>query len=199
MRRAGISIASCCGRRKVPDHGSDHRNVIRLKDSTQAVNATTKVARKVEESAYRISKLVINDLSQRNLEAVATERRKLLTSALGNPTEWKTVFCGRDILTTSTKRYGKGQSYQAMRDMIVSSMSERGHRPSGKLRILAPIDNAWESSSLGAQSKARRTNHRPRKLAGSLRAQRFTHQGHRHCQGVLLKYCRADSCSSHEV
>ena len=118
------------------------RDVIRLKDGTQAVDAAAKVARKVEESAYRISQLVKTDLSRGNLESVAAERRETLTVALHDPTEWKKVFRGRDILATFTKRYGKGLSYQAIRDMIVSAMSERGHRPSGMLRILAAIDNA---------------------------------------------------------
>ena len=118
------------------------RDVIRLKDGTQAVDAATKVARKVEESSYRISQLVKNELSQSNLEAVAAERREVLTTALHDPVEWKKVFRGRNILVTFTERYGKGLSYQAMRDMIVNTMSDRGCRPSGMLRILAAIDNA---------------------------------------------------------
>ena len=118
------------------------RDVIRLKDGTQAADAATKVARKVEESSYRISQLVKNDLSQSNLESVAADRREALTSALHDPAEWKKVFRGRDILVTFTERYGKGLSYQAMRDMIVNTMSDRGYRPSGMLRILAAIDNA---------------------------------------------------------
>ena len=118
------------------------RDVIRLKDGTQAIDAATKVARKVEESSYRISQLVQNDLSQSNLESVAAERREVLTSALHDPVEWKKVFRGRDILVTFTERYGKGLSYQAMRDMIVNTMSDQGYRPSGMLRILAAIDNA---------------------------------------------------------
>ena len=118
------------------------RGAIKLKDATQGVDAVTKVAHKVNESAYRISQLVKNDLSPDNLESLAAERRETLTLALRDPTEWKKVFRGRDILTTFTKRYGKELSYQTMRDMIVNEMSERGHRPSGMLRVLAAIDNA---------------------------------------------------------
>ena len=118
------------------------RGVIKLKDATQGVDAASKVARKVEESAYRISQLVKDELSPSTLQSVAAERREALKAALRDPTEWKRVFRGRDVLSTFTKRYGKGLSYQVMRDMIVTAMSERGHRPSGMLRILAAIDNA---------------------------------------------------------
>ena len=117
------------------------RNVIRLKDGTERVGAATKVARKVEESAYRMSRLVKTDLSSEQLESIATERREALITALGDSMEWKSVFRGRDILSSFTSRYGKGLSYRAMRDMIVNAMSERGHRPPGMLRILAAIDN----------------------------------------------------------
>ena len=118
------------------------RNAIRLKDGTQTATAATKVARKVEESGYRISRLVKDELSLENLESIADERREALTLALRDLTEWKKVFRGRDILATFTSRYGKGLSYQTLRDMIVNAMSERGHRPSGMVRILAAIDNA---------------------------------------------------------
>ena len=118
------------------------RKVIKLRDGTQADDAATKVARKVQESACRISELVKTDLSPANLESVAAERREALIVALRDPIEWKKVFRGRDILATFTKRYGKGLSYQVIRDMIVNTMSERGHRPPGMLRILAAIDNA---------------------------------------------------------
>ena len=118
------------------------REVIRLKDGSEGIDAGVKVARKVEESAYRMSQLVKKDLSSEQLGAMATERRAGLTAALNDSVEWKKVFRGRDILSTFTARYGKGLSYQAMRDMIVNAMSERGLRPSGMLRILAAIDNA---------------------------------------------------------
>ena len=118
------------------------RSAIRLKDRAREEDAATKVARKVHESAVRISQLVKSDLAEGELDSVAAERRKELTQALRDSTEWKRVFRGRDILATFTKRYGKGVSYQAIRDMIVNTMSERGHRPSGMLRILAAIDNA---------------------------------------------------------
>ena len=118
------------------------RNVIRLKDGTEGIEAAAKVARKVEESAHRISQLVETDLSSKQLESIATERRESLKAALDDPIEWKKVFRGRDILSTFSSRYGKGLSYQAMRDMIVNAMSEQGQRPSGMLRILAAIDNA---------------------------------------------------------
>ena len=118
------------------------REVIRLRDGTEGIEAAVKVARKVNESAYRIAELVKTDLSETQLESIATERRKAFKSALGDTTEWMKVFRGRDILSTFTARYGKGLSYQAMRDMIVNAMAERGHRPPGMLRILAAIDNA---------------------------------------------------------
>jgi len=95
------------------------RDVIRLKDGTQAADVSTKVARKIEESAYRFSQLVKTDLSPESLESVAAERREALKTALHDPVEWKRVFRGRDILAAFTKRYGKGLSYQAIRDMIV--------------------------------------------------------------------------------
>ena len=118
------------------------REVIRLKDRTKGIGAAAKVARKVEESSYRMSQLVKTELSSGQLETVAAEKREALTAALGDAKEWKKVFRGRDILATFTARYGKGLSYYAMRDMIVNTMSERGWRPSGMLRILAAIDNA---------------------------------------------------------
>lgn len=118
------------------------RDAIKLKDGTDTIDPAKKVARKVEESAYRISRLVERELSPENLESVSDERRRALTLALRDPAEWKRVFRGRDILATFTKLYGKGMSYQAIRDMIVNAMSERGHRPSGMVRILAAIDNA---------------------------------------------------------
>lgn len=118
------------------------REVIRLRDGTEGIEAATKVARKVNESAYRIAELVKTDLSEAQLESIATERREALTTALGDTMEWMKVFRGRDILSTFAARYGKGLSYQAMRDMIVNAMAERGHRPPGMLRILAAIDNA---------------------------------------------------------
>ena len=118
------------------------RDAIQLKDGTQAVDAATKVARKVEESGYRISRLVKDELSPESLESISAERRETLTLALSDPAEWKKVFRGRDILATFSKRYGKGLSYQTLRDMIVNAMSERGHRPPGMVRILAAIDNA---------------------------------------------------------
>lgn len=118
------------------------RDIIRLKDGTDGIDAAAKVSRKVEESAYRMSQLVKKDLSSEKLKVIATERREALTVALDDSMEWKKVFRGRDILSTFAARYGKGLSYQAMRDMIVNAMSERGLRPSGMLRILAAIDNA---------------------------------------------------------
>lgn len=118
------------------------RDIIKLKDGTGGVDAAAKVARRVEESAYRMSRLVKTELSSEQLAAIANERREALTTALGDSQEWKKVFRGRDILSTFTARYGKGLSYQAIRDMIVNAMSERGHRPSGMLRILAAIDNS---------------------------------------------------------
>ena len=87
-------------------------------------------------------RLVKNDHSSKHLQEIAAKRRRGLTAALHNHVEWKKVFCGRDILSTFTVRYGKGLSYKAMRDMIVNAMSERGHRPSGMRRILAAIDSA---------------------------------------------------------
>lgn len=118
------------------------RSIIRLKDGTEGIDAATKVARKVNESAYRMSQLVKTDLSPEQLEAVATERREALKVALGDSTEWKKLFRGRDILSAFTARYCKDLSYNAMRDMIVNTMSEQGHRPAGMLRILAAIDSA---------------------------------------------------------
>lgn len=117
------------------------RGIIKLKDGTEGVDAAAKVARSVKESAHRMSGLVETDLSSEHLESLATERRETLTSALDDSMEWKKVFRGRVILSTFTTRYGKGLSYQAMRDMIVNAMSEQGHRPAGMLRILAAIDN----------------------------------------------------------
>lgn len=118
------------------------RDAIRLKDGTEGINAATKVARKVKESAYRMKHLVETDLSLQHLESMADERREDLKAALSDPVKWKSVFRGRDILSTFTSRYGKGLSYRAMRDMIVNAMSERRHRPHGMLQILAAIDNA---------------------------------------------------------
>lgn len=118
------------------------RGAIRLKSDAQVDNAATRVARRVHESSVRITQLVKSDLAQGELESVAAKRRRELTQALRDTAEWKKVFRGRDILRTFTKLYGKGVSYQAIRDMIVNTMSERGHRPPGMLRILAAIDNA---------------------------------------------------------
>ena len=118
------------------------REVIRLRDGTGEADAATKVSRKVAESAARMSQLVTAELSPEQLEASATERREALTAALRDSTEWKRVFRGRDILSSFTGRYGKGLSYQFMRDMIVNAMAERGHRPSGMVHVLAAIDNA---------------------------------------------------------
>lgn len=118
------------------------REVIKLRDGTEGIEAAAKVARRVKESAYRIGELVKTDLSATHLETIATARRTALTEALDDSMEWKKVFRGRDILSTFAARYGKGLSYQAMRDMIVNAMAEQGHRPPGMLRILAAIDNA---------------------------------------------------------
>ena len=118
------------------------RSIIKLKDGTEGVDAAVKVARCVKESAHRMSGLVNTDLSSEQLETIADERREALTVALGDSNEWNKVFRGRDILSTFTARYGKGLSYQAIRDMIVNAMSERGHRPAGMVRILAAIDNS---------------------------------------------------------
>ena len=118
------------------------RDAIKLKDRTKGgIDAAAKVARRVDESAYRISQLAKTELSSEQLQSIAAERRENLTAALNDSTEWKKVFRGRDILSTFTARFGKGLSYQAMRDMIVNAMSEGGHRPPGMLRILAAIDN----------------------------------------------------------
>ncbi len=119
------------------------RDVIKLRVGAKGIeDPAAKVARNVDESASRISRLVETDLSPEQLESIAAERRKALTAALGDSGEWKKVFRGRDILSTFTARYGKGLSYQAMRDMIVNAMSEQGRRPPGMVRILAAIDNA---------------------------------------------------------
>jgi len=118
------------------------RKIIKLKDDIENIDAGIKVAKKVEESANRMSNLVKNELSPKTLQEVATERRKILTEALNDSEEWKKVFRGRDILSTFVKRYCNGLSYKTMRDMIVNAMSERGHQPSSMLRILAAIDNA---------------------------------------------------------
>ena len=118
------------------------RRVIKLKDNQQGIDPATKVASKVQESSAQISDLVSNELSHERLTEIATERRRVLEVALSDATEWTKVFRGRDILSTFVSKYGKGLSYQAMRDMIVNTMSEQGYRPSGMLRILAAIDNA---------------------------------------------------------
>ena len=118
------------------------REAIRLKDGTKGESdAAAKVARRVDESAHRISMLVKTELSSEQLQSIAEKRRENLAAALDDPTEWKRVFRGRDILSTFTARFCKGHSYQAIRDMIVNRMSERGHRPPGMLRILAAIEN----------------------------------------------------------
>ena len=118
------------------------RGVIRLKDGPRGGDPVGKVSRKVRESAERLSRLVKGELSSEQLEAIATERRKVLVAALDDGREWRRVFRGRDVLAEFTTRYGKGLNYQRMRDMIVNAMAERGHRPSGMLQILAAIDSA---------------------------------------------------------
>lgn len=118
------------------------RGVIKLRDGPRGGNAVGKVSRRVTESAKRLSQLAKDQLSLEKLEAIASERRVGLTAALDDGRKWKRVFRGRDVLSTFTARYGKGLSYQFMRDMIVNTMSERGHRPPGMLQILAAIDNA---------------------------------------------------------
>jgi len=116
-------------------------DVIKLRDGATGLDAAMKVARKVEESAKRMSQLVSGELSSEHLGAIATARRTTLRAALGDAGEWKKVFRGKDILAGFTARYGRGLSYRTMRDMIVNEMAERGHRPAGMLRILAAIDN----------------------------------------------------------
>ncbi|MYA41192.1 MAG: AAA family ATPase [Gemmatimonadetes bacterium] len=117
------------------------RDVIKLRDGTDGVDAARKVASKVATSAHRMSQLVKTDLSEEQLAAIADERRAALKAALRDSQEWKSAFRGRDILASFTARYGKGLRYRAMRDMIVNAMSTQRHRPPGMLRILAAIDN----------------------------------------------------------
>ena len=117
------------------------RGVIKLKDGTRGGAAATKVARNVADSASRMARLAKTELSQGQLESIARKRREDLRMALDDSMEWKSVFRGRDILSIFTSRYVKGLNYRAIRDMIVNAMSEKRHRPSGMLRILAAIDN----------------------------------------------------------
>ncbi len=117
------------------------RNAIRLKDGTAGVDPATKVSGRVKRSSYKIKTLVDTDLSEETLRELASERREQLNAALQSD-EWKRVFRGRDILSSFAHRYGKNLNYQGMRDMIVNTMAEDSHRPSGMLKILAAIDTS---------------------------------------------------------
>ena len=117
------------------------RNAIRLKDGTAGVDPATKVSGRVKRSSHRINTLVDTELSEKTLRELASKRREQLKAALQSE-EWKRVFRGRDILSSFVSKYGKNMNYQAMRDMIVNTMAEDGHRPSGMLKILAAIDTS---------------------------------------------------------
>ena len=117
------------------------RNAIRLKDGTAGVNPATKVSGSVKRSSHKINTLVDTDLSEGTLSGLASERREQLKAALQSD-EWKRVFRGRDILSSFVSKYGKNLNYQAMRDILVNTMAEDGHRPSGMLKILAAIDTS---------------------------------------------------------
>ena len=117
------------------------RNVIRLKDGTDGVDAATKVSGSVKRSSFKIANLVDTELSEETLSELASERRAQLEAALRSE-EWKRLFRGRDILSSFVKNYVKNLNYQAMRDMIVNTMADDGHRPSGMLKILAAIDTS---------------------------------------------------------
>ncbi len=117
------------------------RNAIQLKDTTTGLDAATKVSGSVKRSLHKIGTLVDADLSEATLNALASERRKQLEEALQSD-KWKSVFRGKDILSSFVSMYGKNLNYRAMRDMIVNAMAEEGHRPSGMLKILAAIDTS---------------------------------------------------------
>ena len=96
------------------------------------------VSRRVCETIERLVAESKQGLSAEQLDRVADARRATLNAAL-EVDDWKKEFRGREILSVFASRYG-GMRYETMRDTIINTMADRGHRPQGMLRILERID-----------------------------------------------------------
>ena len=101
------------------------------------------VSRRVCETIERLVAESKQGLSAEQLDRVADARGATLSAAL-EADDWKKEFRGREILRVFAGRYG-GMRYETMRDTIINTMADRGHRPQGMLRILERIDK-WGNS-----------------------------------------------------
>lgn len=120
------------------------RRAIKLKGKRkEEEGAAAGVSRRVEEAIERLKEYAKDELSQDELDKVASDRRATLEAALASE-EWKSVFPGREILKVFTHKYA-GMSYDTMRDTVINTMAEQGIRPQGMLRVLEGIDK-WAGS-----------------------------------------------------
>lgn len=123
-----------------------HRAVnraIRLRGGSKKKDPGQRVSGMLKKSIDRLTELANEGLSENELRRIADEQRTSLRDALEQE-QWKKRFRGRDILKVFTHRYTKNVRYEAMRDMIVNTMADKGIRPIGMVRILEQIDKAQD-------------------------------------------------------
>jgi predicted ATPase len=90
--------------------------------------------------ATSISKLVSDELGQRDLNAMKVSIEDKLKAALSN-NSWRSEFRGRDILRLFAGRRLKGLPYEAFRDSIIARMSDAGFQPPGMAAVVRHISN----------------------------------------------------------
>lgn len=91
-----------------------------------------------QRSSNKISSVLNEKLTEKNLAEYHDQMRSQLLEALGNE-RWKTVFRGRDILKKYTCKYINGIDYERFRNLIVSRMSEGSYEPPGMKQVIQSI------------------------------------------------------------
>jgi hypothetical protein len=123
-------IGSCANRQLVA--------AINTRIDPDAPDIASEMAKVVEASANRISKLTSNQLSKRQFELLIDRYTVEFETALADGT-WKAKFRGRDILKRLVTKHTSGISYLRFRNLIVARMRDQFFQPAGMKRILEQI------------------------------------------------------------
>jgi hypothetical protein len=111
---------------------------IRLNPNTQAGDLGEEMHRVVVKSVEQLQRRVASALDVNSLRSKATTHRALLEESLSTA-EWKRHFRGRNVLRSFAGKHVQGLRYEHFRNLIVSTMANAGHQPSGMKRVIDAV------------------------------------------------------------
>ena len=107
----------------------------------ESADLVDKLERAVADSAARIQSVIKNELSKSELTKLHVTTEKELRKGLKSK-KWKATVPGRSILKRFTNSVVKGfVGYEALRELIVSNMREKGFEPPGMKSVIDSILN----------------------------------------------------------